>query len=197
MPIVTSRAALVVSRRSSAVRVVALAAALLALTACAGTGASPGSATPRQVAQDALPACTVAAGAAGATDISTWREVTGPGFRFCVPPTWYTAQPRDTTGAAAGRWRHSDRGIEWSVGPFRPSPAQMSPYNERTQRDLWLGTRAGQLYITSIEDRNWFAARFAATADMPEVRFAGSATGAAARAEVDAVFRTLRGPATP
>ena len=195
MPIVPFSAPLIRSRPLSAVRVAALAAAVLALGACASGGTSSTSTSaPRRVAQDTLPACTAPA---GATDISGWREVTGPGFRFCVPATWYTARPRDTTGAAAGRWRQADRGIEWSVGPFRPSPAHMSPYNERTQRDLWLGTRASQLYITSIEDQNWFAARFAATADLPEVRFAGSATGAAARAEVDAVFRTLRGPVTP
>ena len=184
--------------RARSIALLAVAALLLAACTSTGTGTPSTRATVAQrAAADTLGLCTATV-TGTSVDYSTWREVTGPGFRFCVPPTWLTSRPRDTTAAAAGRWRHgTDRSIEWRVGPFKPTGPQMTPFNEMEERDVWLGTRASQLHITSIEDRNWFDTRFAATAELPEVRFFGSATGAAARAEVDAVFRTLRAPATP
>lgn len=178
------------SIRAPSARLFLAVAGIFATAACAsgGTSATPAAAS-ALFARDTLAACTAAN--AGA-DVSTWREVTGPGFRFCIPATWQRSRARDTSGAAEGRWRFAeDRSIEWRVGPFGPRAAMPAPYNEMQQRDLWLGARGGRLTITSIQDSYWFSAGFPEGAGAPAVELSGSARGAAARAELETIFRTL------
>ena len=161
---------------------------LAATAACASGGASSTpAAMSTLLARDTLAPCTAAS-----ADVGTWREVTAPGFRFCIPAAWQRSRARDTSGAAEGRWRFAeDRSIEWRVGPFAPRTAMPAPYNEMEQRDLWLGSRGGRLTITSIQDSYWFSGAFQESGGAPAIVLAGSARGAAARAELETIFRTL------
>ena len=163
----------------------------LALLAACGTprSATPPSPPAARLAQDSLPACTVT----GEAVTATWREVRGPGFRFCVPPTWRAATPRDSTGGSArGRWIAGDRGITWHAGPFAPGRGMPVPYNQRQEGELRLGDRVGQLSILTIQQRHSMYANVPAAGDLPALRLVGSADGDAARDEVLVVIGTLR-----
>ena len=67
----------------------------------------------------AAPASPVASAACRVTDVlsvdSTWREVRGAGFTFCIPGTW---QPRGRAerGADAKMWKGAIGGVVWDEG---------------------------------------------------------------------------------
>lgn len=171
----------------------------LAGAACSGAGgparaAVAPAATAGRVAADSLPPCT--AEVAGAA-LQGWRELSGPGFRACIPGTWTVAASRDTAGVAGQRWRGEGRAFEWRAGPFGPGRGMAVPFNQREVKEHWFDSRPGKIEILGIQAHQSMYATYAATARAPALRFSASATGAEARAELLTVFQTLQGPAQP
>jgi len=59
-------------------------------------------------------------------DISGWREVAIPAFRFCVPPGFRRYLPNNRLDdVQGGGWAGPNDQVQWAVGPFKNSdPSQ-------------------------------------------------------------------------
>ena len=54
-------------------------------------------------------------------DVSEWREVSIPGYLYCVPSTYRPFLQAGTSARQSGGWQSASERVQWLVGPFRDS----------------------------------------------------------------------------
>ena len=173
--------------------------ALVLVSACspAATGGSSSALTASDTltaAARGLPACTVP----GAD--TSWREVTTPGFRFCVPSDWRPGTRLDRSASASGQWRGPQRDwVQWGIGPFKSTSSEgmILPYNNMKTGRAVIGGRPVEIDILELPDSHTSIARWDATATQPAAMLTGYASDAKLLERIRQITFTVRFDSIP
>jgi hypothetical protein len=156
---------------------------LIGLTACASSGASSYEDAP-------VVSCQVPV---ASSSQETWRQITGEGFTFCVPPTWRQS--------GANTFRGEGGSIRWGVGQYRPTAIGTTTVNVRADQPLpppagrqnrfseSIGGNVADLWDNELEGTLYTGAqRTSPTA----VYMTGQTTSPAVRSQQLQIYRTVR-----
>ena len=150
-------------------------------------------ATPAESAQVVANSCSADV---PATDVSSWKTVSGDGFTFCVPPTWH----------GRGReWRNAGAMIQWGTGssPQRkitvpttvrvvdarrtpiPSGPPATDVQQSTQQ---IGGRSATVWRNRSDGKNYVGAQW----ESPHVWLSGGSPDTPSADTQMLVLRTVR-----